>query len=196
MKNYIELSLVAILIALLYQPPTAITHFVKSGLGKSALLVLVVVISHLFGMNSGLLAAIIAVVLLNNVNENFEGMEGINEGYEESLDYESGDEESNDDESGDEESNDDDTDNKESGGADGDGSPKLTNKESFTNYTLDNAADYPGLKSSIIALDTNEKIKNSMRASEYAKTAPAGSAVMTNHMDTAAKINNNSPLLA
>lgn len=187
MKNYIELSLVAILIALLYQPPTAITHFVKSGLGKSALLVLVVVISHLFGMNSGLLAAIIAVVLLNNVNENFDSKATHNN---ESTDHEeSHGEESGDEESGDEESNDDDE-------SDGDDSQKLPKQESFTNYTLDNAADYPGLKSSIIALDTNEKIKNSMRASEYAKTAPAGSAVMTNHMDTAAKINNNSPLLA
>ena len=157
MKNYIELSLVAILIALLYQPPTAITHFVKSGLGKSALLVLVVVISHLFGMNSGLLAAIIAVVLLNNVNENFDNKATHNN-------ESTGHEESHGEESGDEESNDDDTDNEESGDAD---SQKSQKQESFTNYTLDNAADYPGLKSSIIALDTNEKIKNSMRAWEY-----------------------------
>ena len=68
--------------------------------------------------------------------------------------------------------------------------------DNFSNYTLDNAADFANLKSTIIALDTNENIKRSMRASEYAKTAPAGSTLMTNHLDTAAVVNNNSPVLA
>ena len=68
--------------------------------------------------------------------------------------------------------------------------------ETFSNYTLDNAADYPNLKSTLTMLDTNENIKRSMRAAEYAKTAPAGSTLMTNHLDTVSIINKQSPLLA
>ena len=41
----------------------------------------------------------------------------------------------------------------------------------------------------------NENIKRSMRASEYAKTAPAGSALMTNHLDTVSVVNKNSPIM-
>jgi len=66
MKTYVELSLVAVLIVLLYQPPTAVTDFAKSGLGKAILIIMIVAISHQFGMNAGLLSAIIGVVLLNN----------------------------------------------------------------------------------------------------------------------------------
>jgi hypothetical protein len=68
--------------------------------------------------------------------------------------------------------------------------------ETFSNYTLDDAADYPNLKSTLTMLDTNENIKRSMRAAEYAKTAPAGSSLMTNHLDTVSVINKQSPLLA
>ena len=31
--------------------------------------------------------------------------------------------------------------------------------ETFSNYTLDDAADYPNLKSTLTMLDTNENIK-------------------------------------
>ena len=68
--------------------------------------------------------------------------------------------------------------------------------ETFSNYTLDDAADYPNLKSTLTMLDTNENIKRSMRAAEYAKTAPAGSTLMTNHLDTVSVTNKQSPLLA
>lgn len=63
-------------------------------------------------------------------------------------------------------------------------------KESFSNYTLDNAADYTNLESTIKAYTTNDNIMTSMRASEYAKTAPGGCALMTNHMDTVRVVNN------
>ena len=76
MKTYVELSLVAVLIVLLYQPPTAVTDFAKSGLGKAILIIMIVAISHQFGMNAGLLSAIIGVVLLNNPGTIKEGALG------------------------------------------------------------------------------------------------------------------------
>jgi len=62
--------------------------------------------------------------------------------------------------------------------------------ESFSNYTLDNAADYTNLGSTLAAYSTNDNIMTSMRASEYAKTAPGGCALMTNHIDTMRIVNN------
>lgn len=62
--------------------------------------------------------------------------------------------------------------------------------ESFSNYTLDNAADYTNLQSTLKAYTTNDNIMTSMRASEYAKTAPGGTALMTNHIDTMKVVNN------
>ena len=229
MKTYVELSLVAILIVLLYQPPISVTLFAKSVLGKALLIIAIVATSHQFGMNAGLLSAIIVVVLLNHTAEgnnstevtstnpcdhpecnncckdvttgdkrkecceqcqagtregcDKEGMKDRCNGNKECLRVNSAEER-----------------------------PPLTPKQkkraereaaaagiqldNFSNYTLDNAADFANLKSTITALDTNENIKRSMRASEYAKTAPAGSTLMTNHLDTAAVVNNNSPNLA
>ena len=40
------------------------------------------------------------------------------------------------------------------------------------------------------------KILKKHEAAEYAKTAPAGSSLMTNHLDTVSVINKQSPLLA
>ena len=62
--------------------------------------------------------------------------------------------------------------------------------ESFSNYTLNNAADYTNLGSTLAAYSTNDNIMSSMRASEYAKTAPGGCALMTNHIDTMRVVNN------
>ena len=233
MKTYVELSLVAILIVLLYQPPISVTLFAKSVLGKALLIMAIVVTSHFFGMNAGLLTAIIVVVLLNHTVEGAdatltpgpctgcevccldemaagtgkeccascqagtkencnvgtfknmkEGMKDRCNGNVECL----------------------------RGNSNEVGPGPLTPQEraraekaaaaagveldNFSNYTLDNAADFPNLKSTITALDTNENIKRSMRAAEYAKTAPAGSTLMTNHLDTAAVVNNNLPSLA
>lgn len=218
MKTYVELSLVAVLIALLYQPSNSVTLFAKSVLGKAALIIAIVVISHQFGMNAGLLTAIIAVVLLNHTIEgngekiqlaanliyckdkvgkdrdncllqkhpNKDGFEGGNCKKDDKKCLE---------------------------GISNEQPPAKTPEqkvraqaaataaginlgEYFSNYTLDDAADFGNLKSTLSALDSQENIKRSMRAAEYAKTAPAGSAIMTNHLDTANAVNNNSPLLA
>ena len=230
MKTYVELSLVAVLIVLLYQPPTAITDFAKSGLGKAILIIMIVAISHQFGMNAGLLSAIIGVVLLNNPGTIKEGAEGIGgPGADMACvapckDYKSDTETfnaclrrckkgnvdpfTNKCKPGDNECF--------SGQSDEQREPLTeshkiealkaaaqagvqipgTIPDTFSNYTLDDAADYPNLKSTLTMLDTNENIKRSMRAAEYAKTAPAGSTLMTNHLDTVAVVNKQLPLLA
>ena len=69
-------------------------------------------------------------------------------------------------------------------------------KEKFSNYTLDNAAAFPSLGSTLAAYSTNDNIMRSMRASEYAKTAPGGSTLLTNHQQTTILVNNNDPSLA
>ena len=234
MKTYVELSLVAVLIVLLYQPPTAVIDFAKSGIGKAILIIAIVAISHQFGMNAGLLSAIIGVVLLNHHGTIKEGgpdnaggadmacvapckdatlgerreacMERCKNGNvdvdpftnpnpnqcaPEDQDCLSG--------------NSNETQEPlteahkaralKAAAAAGVQIPG-TIPEMFSNYTLDNAADYPNLKSTLTMLDTNENIKRSMRAAEYAKTAPAGSTLMTNHLDTVSIINKQSPLLA
>ena len=78
MKTYVELSLVALLIALLYQPPQSLTFFAKSVLGKAALIILTIMIASQFGVNAGLLSALITIVLLNNNKEGFEFFSGVN----------------------------------------------------------------------------------------------------------------------
>jgi hypothetical protein len=216
MKTYVELSLVAVLIALLYQPSNSVTLFAKSVLGKAALIIAIVVISHQFGMNAGLLTAIIAVVLLNHTIEgnedlnlpanliyckdkvgedrkiclnqqnftNREGMENCKEGDKVCLKGDSIEQPPAK------------TPEQEAMAQAAATAAGINLNEYFSNYTLDDAADFGNLKSTLSALDSQENIKRSMRAAEYAKTAPAGSAIMTNHLDTANAVNNNSPLLA
>lgn len=236
MKTYVELSLVAVLIVLLYQPPTAVIDFAKSGLGKAVLIIAIVAISHQFGMNAGLLSAIIGVVLLNhqgtikeggpdnaggsdmacvtpckdykNDTENFnqcmkrckdgkvsvdhiDGFEGKQHCNPKNQDCLSG----NSNETQEPLTEAHKREALKAAAAAGVQIPG-TIPEMFSNYTLDDAADYPNLKSTLTMLDTNENIKRSMRAAEYAKTAPAGSTLMTNHLDTVAVINKQSPLLA
>ena len=231
MKTYVELSLVAVLIVLLYQPPLPVIDFAKSGIGKAILIISIVAISHQFGMNAGLLAAIIGVVLLNNQGTVKEGAFAPGAGapnndhggdlacVQPCKDYKNDtanfnacmerckagvvDPFTNHCEEGD---------NDCLSGQSNEQRPPLTEShrnraieaakkagvnisEMFSNYTLDEAADYPNLKSTLTMLDTNENIKRSMRASEYAKTAPAGSALMTNHLDTVSVVNKNSPIM-
>lgn len=230
MKTYVELSLVAVLIVLLYKPPTAVTDFAKSGLGKAILIIMIVAISHQFGMNAGLLSAIIGVVLLNNPGTITEGAGGPGDPGADMAcvkpckDYKSDTETFNaclrrckkgnvdsftnkckpgDDECASGQSNEQrpaltESHKREALKAAAEAGVQIpgTIPEMFSNYTLDDAADYPSLKSTLTMLDTNENIKRSMRAAEYAKTAPAGSALMTNHLDTVAVVNKQTPLLA
>ena len=63
MKNIIELSLVAVLVAVLSL--NAKMSGINSLLGKAILIASVICMSHKFGTNAGLLSAAIAIVLLN-----------------------------------------------------------------------------------------------------------------------------------
>ena len=78
MQAYVEIMLVAILIVALFNGPiSGIREFANSVLGKALLVCLIIVVSHQFGTNAGLLMAGITIVLLNNNIEGFEGKEGV-----------------------------------------------------------------------------------------------------------------------
>ena len=66
-----ELVLGAVLLALLYEKPHALTEFANSLLGKAVLIILVGVIAKTRGLASGLLAALILITLMH---ENIELM--------------------------------------------------------------------------------------------------------------------------
>ena len=93
MKNIIELSLVAVLVAVLSL--NAKMSGINSLLGKAILIASVICMSHKFGTNAGLLSAAIAIVLLNkNLRE---GMD--HDGKSGEKDDKKGDEEEDDGES-------------------------------------------------------------------------------------------------
>jgi hypothetical protein len=86
MKIPVELVLIVLLVVLLYQCPRLLKDITAHPLGKLVLLVAVVVITHVFGRNAGVVAALILVLLLHNL---FEGMENKGDG-EKSDDGEDG----------------------------------------------------------------------------------------------------------
>ena len=220
MQAYVEIILVAILVVILFNGSiTGLKDFANSVLGKAFMVCLIIFISHQFGTNAGLLMAAITVVLLNQNLEGFGGKEGIapatkdscKEGDDSCTDAkylgsnalrvskESHSSESSngkrkikkknmpeigkkEEEKEEKEKKKEHEEKKDKGGK-----KKI---ESFSNYTLDNAADYTNLGSTLAAYSTNDNIMTSMRASEYAKTAPGGCALMTNHMDTVRVVNN------
>lgn len=162
MQTYIEIALVAILVVILFNGSTSqIKELTNSVLGKAILVVLCIVIAQQFGTNAGLLMAAIVVVLLNG---NIEGMDAdeINANQIQLPEHL----------------------------IDSPSSEKNKKEEGFSNITLDNASEYKNLGSTLVAHSTNANIMSSMRASEYAKTAPGGCALMTNHIDTMKVVNN------
>ncbi len=73
MKGYMELALGAILLVLMYEKPHAFTEFANSLLGKAIMIIAVGVIAKNNGLASGLLAALIMIILMH---ETMEGMKG------------------------------------------------------------------------------------------------------------------------
>lgn len=71
MKYNVEIILVAILLALLYDKPEFLVRFSNSTLGKLLTVVLIVLISQSSGLNAGLLAALIVIVLRQTWKEGF-----------------------------------------------------------------------------------------------------------------------------
>ena len=281
MQAYVEIMLVAILVVVLFQPPLVLSNFAQSVLGKALFIVLVVVVSHQFGTNAGLLAAMITIVLLNHTREGFfeklipnkfltpASINGCDSNPDSpectrgqhaaaAVPGVSSDKQGSDDGNGDMTheqvvkkeragegkqhhissykrqkrggNNDSEVDTQEQSSAP---KPKPQppkeekkveekkvgdkkeedkkeeevieekkkeeekgKKEKFSNYTLDNASAFPYLGSTLAAYSTNDNIMRSMRASEYAKTAPGGSTLITNHQQTTRLVNSNDPSLA
>ena len=71
MKRYVELGLAALLAVLIYEKPQFLLNATHSTLGKFILIIIVGLLAKQFGLNAGLLGAIIMIVLLET---NREGM--------------------------------------------------------------------------------------------------------------------------
>ena len=69
MKTYVELGLAALLAVLLYERPTFLVEITNSTLGKIVMIVGVGVIAKQYGLNAGILAAIISIVLQSSYRE-------------------------------------------------------------------------------------------------------------------------------
>ena len=72
MKLYVELGLAALLAVLVYEKPNFLINTVNTTLGKIIMIVTVGLLAKQFGLNAGLLAAIIMVLLLDTHKEIFE----------------------------------------------------------------------------------------------------------------------------
>ena len=68
MKGYMELALGAILLVLMYEKPHAFTEFANSLLGKAIMIIAVGVIAKNNGLASGLLAALIMIILMHETS--------------------------------------------------------------------------------------------------------------------------------
>ena len=69
MKTYVELGLAALLAVLVYEKPTFLIKMTNSTLGILIMIVSVGVIAKQFGINAGLLASIILILLLESRRE-------------------------------------------------------------------------------------------------------------------------------
>lgn len=72
MKQYVDLSLLALLIIFMYETPPFLNDIVNNTLGKLALLGGVVFLLYKFGNTSGILAALIFIILIHKKQEGFE----------------------------------------------------------------------------------------------------------------------------
>jgi len=93
MKQYVDLFLLAIFIIFLYEIPEFLNDIVNNTLGKLALLGGIVGLLYQFGMTSGILGALIFVLLIHKTKEGFEvsfgiTREGMKEGAKGSMDLE------------------------------------------------------------------------------------------------------------
>ena len=93
MKQYVDLFLLAVFIIFLYDIPEFLNEIVNNTLGKLALLGGVVGLLYQFGMTSGILGALIFILLIHKTKEGFEvsfgiTREGMKEGAKGSMDLE------------------------------------------------------------------------------------------------------------
>ena len=71
MKTYVELGLAALLAVFIYEKPHFLLKIVDNTLGKFSMVLLIAIIAKQFGINAGLLAAVIFIVLQESNKENF-----------------------------------------------------------------------------------------------------------------------------
>jgi len=75
MKTYVELGLAALLAVLIYEKPAFLVNIANSTLGIIVMIVAVGVLAKQFGINAGLLAAIIMIMLLESHRENLANLD-------------------------------------------------------------------------------------------------------------------------
>ena len=214
MKNIIELSLVAVLVAVLSL--NAKMSGINSLLGKAILIASVICMSHKFGTNAGLLSAAIAIVLLNknlregmdhdgksdekddkkdNEEEDKKGDEKEDDGEHDLAHVEASNSDKKDDEKKKDDEEEDDEKKKDNEEEDKDGS--TSGAEGFIGSMtkrlvggiIHSADEFLNLPQTLVAYRTNDDIMTGMRRMEQAKQAPGGCALYTKHTDTMKIVN-------
>jgi len=69
MKTYVEIGLAALLAVLVYEKPEFLVNTANTTLGKVALIVIVGLLAKQYGINAGILAAIIVILLQDSNRE-------------------------------------------------------------------------------------------------------------------------------
>jgi hypothetical protein len=75
MKGWTELAIGFVLLALMYEKPYVLTEFSNSILGKALLIIGVGLIAKNKGLVSGLLSALVVLILMHETTEGFKGEE-------------------------------------------------------------------------------------------------------------------------
>jgi hypothetical protein len=73
--HYTEIALIALIVLITYMRPQMIGGVVRTGLGKLALVVAVLLVARYTNRNSGILAAIAAISLIHIAHQGIEGMD-------------------------------------------------------------------------------------------------------------------------
>ena len=76
MKTYVELGLAALLAVLVYERPTFLVNTANTTLGIVIMIVIVGLLAKQYGINAGLLAAIIMILLQESHREGLSSTEG------------------------------------------------------------------------------------------------------------------------
>lgn len=71
MKKYVQMGLISLLIVLLYKVPEFLMDFIDNTIGKLILLCVCAIIYDKYGYQTALLAALIVIVLLYQLQEGF-----------------------------------------------------------------------------------------------------------------------------
>lgn len=85
-RKYLELSLIILLVALMYQKSNFLNNLVSNPLAKLLLLGVVVSIARIYGRNAGIISALIVILLFHNLFEGNQNMSDNKENDENSDD--------------------------------------------------------------------------------------------------------------